>query len=799
MTMPASPSRQGETRDPLLQGCGVFLLILLVLRCVTPLDPFPYWSADPLVQAAPVLGFTPASSLLVDVLTILTVCIAFARMGKSLGRLACYSLLAVMVPGCVIAWHASTGRPDATDSAVQGWNWIASLTIACGLATLATRDARLRALTIATLAGLVGVLAVRGAMQVFVEHPQSLASFRSTRDQFFAAQGWTPDSPMAKAFVRRLEQPEATGWFGYANVFATLAASGATVLAGLLLHAVRSNAPRSQLVVLAFATGAGALGVVLAGSKGGYAALALGLVLLTAAPWLSMRAWRTRWLGPALIVGVLFAVALRGLVGSRLSELSLLFRWFYMKAAVGIFGEHPLLGVGPSGGAFKDAYLLAKDTRSPEEISSPHNLPLEWLATLGIAGVGLVVLWIFSLLRAGQALRPLHDVPEASMPPDFHRNDARHTATLLTLIFVVPTMIAGLLEREGAVAETAIVRLGGCFFAIFIGRTALECFSQQELSTWVRRALAAGAMCAAVHCCIELTGVVAGANAWCMTLLGVAAVSGVQHKDPVVSRPLRFATLAICMVVLWCVSVHTLRTIRWEHQLKLAYYACTPAREQSQRFANLQPGQQMPRSGDGQIDTPERLARDLSDALSRPVAPTGQSMHEAMRLLTLAAAKLARTPLERARQLDPGHLGVLRAFTRNVMIQLGGSQNETGKPIAVLIRDAAFNVQPQLDGKSQYWVLRASTCDAMHTMIGDPASVELLEQARSALERAWELSPYEWQITQRLSDLSLRLGDAPAAQLWAQRSLQQDGLLTLDPIKRMAPAQRALLESRAKP
>ncbi|HQR39835.1 MAG TPA: hypothetical protein PLF26_15715, partial [Blastocatellia bacterium] len=69
------------------------------------------------------------------------------------------------------------------------------------------------------------VLAFRGIEQVFIEHPGTVENFKRNRDAILAAQGWPPDSAMARGYERRLMQAEATGWFGLSNVYASFAAA----------------------------------------------------------------------------------------------------------------------------------------------------------------------------------------------------------------------------------------------------------------------------------------------------------------------------------------------------------------------------------------------------------------------------------------------------------------------------------------------------------------------------------------------------------------------------------------------
>src|SRR5690606_35332276 len=142
------------------------------------------------------------------------------------------------------------------------------------------------------------------------------------------------------------------------------------------------------------AAGLGALGLTY--SKGGLEALGLGVVVVGAQVWMHRRGSRRQaraagWLMPGAVAAPIVAVVVRGLIGERLGERSLLFRWFYWQGASRIATDHPVAGVGPAG--FQEAYLSARPPLSVEEVTSPHGLPFDWWATLGLFGLAWVGLF----------------------------------------------------------------------------------------------------------------------------------------------------------------------------------------------------------------------------------------------------------------------------------------------------------------------------------------------------------------------------------------------------------------------
>lgn len=769
--------------DRLLLVTAAAIAMGLVLRCISPMDPFPYWSADPMLQAAPVLGLTPARALVADVLTILATLVVAARTARTtpLPMHAAFAIIAVVAGAA--CWHARAESPDGVDNAVQGWGWVSSLCGAWALALCAMHHAAARAIVVATLSAIVITLVVKGGVQVLVEHPQSMASFRETREAFFAAQGWSPDSPMARAFVRRMEQPEASGWFGYANVFATLAAGGAVLLGALAWHAHTQRAGRGTLLALSIGALACAAGVALAGSKGGYAALVLGAVLCAAAPWIFRRPNAALVAGPAIILATQAAVIARGLLGERVHELSVLFRWFYMQAAVRIAGEQPLVGVGPSGSAFKDAYLLAKNPKNPEEIASPHNLPLDWIAGLGVAGMMLTLLWLASVATASSTS------VRAGAPESSRRFDLRHASSLFMLICVIATMVAVLLEREGLIAETALVRLVGCAGAVVVGRCILQRLERDGQAPWVWRGLTAATLCTAAQCCIELTGVTIGAGAWCLTLLGVTATLGRQPALRVRPSAWRVVTPALAMVLLIVACWSTAGVWRWETRLRDAYAATAEVREFRERLTKPAVG-----------DSLDAFANDLSLATGTRVAASPTDVQRAMVAFAASSASTAATHLEAATQAVPGHFGVLRALVRLRLAEAAAQRELRGEADAAnLTSNASATLErheSRFARKSQYWVLRGSVLEASIPPNAASSPHASRQAAIDAFEQAYTLSPHEWQITLRLSDLTAAEGDPTQSATWAERALSQSAAQALDPLKQLPSSDQARLEAR---
>jgi hypothetical protein len=822
---PPSSAASNAADARVLAGVCI-VLMLVVLRCFSPFDPFPWWSGDPLESPGPVMGITPAASLWIDAATLVGCAIAVLGMTRAeLRRWAVCAGVSV-VAAWVVGVHARRGA--GLDNLVLGSTWVTAFLGASTFFACAGR-AMVRRVVIATLLGAMGMLTVRAVTEVWIEHPRTVETFRLTREQFFRSQGWTPDSPMAKAFERRLFQSEASGYFGMANVLATLGAASAVICGGLLAQALRSTLARPTWVMLGLMLGTvgSVVCVVLAGAKGGYASLVGGCVLMAMGWWVARRAGPravhggglqqfARFLGPLCILAALCAVIVRGQLGDRLGELSILFRWHYMQAATRIIAEQPLLGTGPMG--FKDAYLLAKNPLSPEEVNSPHCLVLDLPATLGIAGAALALLWCWWASLAGTGVLRQHEHQNEHAAEPEPLSPARE-GRLLALVLVLPTALAVALERDGMVPEVAIGRLLGCGAAVWVAAAVARWLRDgpaaraQVLPIFVPLAagpLAAGCCALAAHCQIELTGITPGASAWCAALLAVGAGgSAARTRDrgePVALRAgLTLRMLAVAMVVLCGAALvaPAAGTMRWQQQLKEAYAMTAQAGEFSARRNALAQRAVLP-GFEG--DSAGQLAKDLGAALGTSVATTPDGIDKALALQRLGAVEgaLAILAPERGTALPtrfphhiPPHFPTLRATSRLCLnaaqlYQVLGNTKMVSERIdqgrgALARGESTYR-------SASYWAWRGTFEQSVAQIDARQRDVAL-RAALTHWAQAAELGPSELLPARKSAEVSLQLGDATSAKVWAKEALRRHELLALDTLEQLTPAQVAEYKS----
>lgn len=287
-----------------------------------------------------------------------------------------------------------------------------------------------RALVAVMIALAVG-LSVYGYYQYFVSMPQTRAEYEEAdeakKQQFLERQGLADvreGSPVREQFENRLRSVEPFSSFSLTNSLAGALAPWLIVVLGIGLAVMRDA--RKQWQTLA---AAGCCAVLLAGclvltkSRTAYLATAGGGVLLGlyAAP----HGLRLNWKVPALVVAVVFALALGavfvgGVDRQVMSEApkSVLYRWEYWQATGKMIADHPWLGCGP--GNFKSCYTQYKLPQASESVADPHNFLLEVWATAGtpavLALIGVLACFAIQVWRGGrESVAPISANPK---PPD---------------------------------------------------------------------------------------------------------------------------------------------------------------------------------------------------------------------------------------------------------------------------------------------------------------------------------------------------------------------------------------------
>lgn len=423
--------------------CATALLITLAgLRVVVSFSPQLWWATDPRHDDVPVTGFGPASAAVTDWLCVVTLALAVLDCLLR-GRRVLWLFIALwFVGGAFAAYHA---RIDAESMRIGG-HWIGAIALGLAAAHLGSNLWQRRVI-IAALVALIIPLGAQAIEQVTLGHHQTVKDYEEHREERLRQRGWEPDSVEAKQFEVRLYQNEASGRFGLANVFGSVAMALMLLAAGVAIAARRAPGRACLFAILTL----GAISLFLSFSKGAIIAM-LCAAIAVAVAWVMARRWKLgAWWWSTVAVVIVAAgvggVVVRGLIGpppSPEGELSLLFRWYYWQGAASMLTEHPFAGVGP--GRFQEFYLVHKNPLNPEEVTDPHNVFVAFLSTLGVGGLAWTVLIVTMVWRLGWlGLNPRS--PNASVDsasPGFAVPQSRLSKSRLVLALTTGLLIFGI-------------------------------------------------------------------------------------------------------------------------------------------------------------------------------------------------------------------------------------------------------------------------------------------------------------------------------------------------------------------
>lgn len=726
---------------------------LVLLRAIVEHDPFPWWQSDPFVFSPPIIGLTPRWALLLNMGVML--CGAVTLLGLVLKRDKPDPIgLVLLLMGLgVIAYHAATNMETVLDASN-----LAAIVCVLYVASCAHKLEHAPKMILGLGMGLVLLLVMMGAYEVFVTHPQTLADYERHRDAFIAARGWSPGSFEVLTYERRLKNPEPIAWFGLTNVFASFCAAGLVGLA-TLAWLTRKNTRILSIVSIVAALLAG-IGLMLTGAKGGIGAAVLGglfVVLALARPKLKISGWAI-----VLTCGlVLLGVVARGMIGERLGELSLLFRWQYIVGSVGMWLAHPLAGVGP--GMFQDQYALFKPDLSPEDVASAHSFGFDLLATLGVGGLVLTALFV----RTIWAIRPEREAEMGETMP-------RRALIQITLLSIA---VAALISLRMNMAT-----MGGSMIAAFLlgcgawGAIAVLIVGGQIPGRVVRWSLLGAAGVLAIHAMIEVTAswFVSG-MLWAL-LVGAAAGSrpeGREQRGAITGWVGAGAIVVLVGVFAWRWGAIN----AWERDLDLA---AEPAVAIAQLRLNLD---ELEFSTRPKVVL-EEVAYQLSQINGQEVDSTLDEVVPALNRAELLGRELAIDYLTGAIAARPTHQATRIAASQqmiwvaSVMSTLG--QEEQAGSRWQQAQDLFEGVD--LNAGGHLWLASVLQGRAMR-FPDDPRRGSWLEMSDEHLHRAMELAPHNPQTAIKLMDMSVERGLDDEARVWAKRAIELHEQSRLDPLR----------------
>jgi len=464
------------------------LLVCLAGRCF--LQELPY--AQPAMRLAAVMEAPRQADLpppdrnemarVIFAAVILAAAALWLLAGAASGEVTVRGGHLVIIAAAFAAWSlaAALGASDKR-AALTGWLEQVSLIAAGLLAVQVFADRRRFCLLLVVLTGLAGALALKAAWQVAVEVPDRIGDFEAYRGERLGQLGWAEGTPQAQLIESRLKDTAPTGFFGLANVFASLlivlsagaaglaiekfAAARARGRAGRAARSGEIDLSKLAAIVSALIAVAAVAAMVLARSRGAIAATALAAATGCAVFGLRgrlIRHWR-RCIAAGAAVFLLGAgaVVAFGLARDRLPTKTMTFRWHYWTASARIVRESPVLGVGP--GNFPSAYLRHRRPAAEEEIKMPHDLLVHAACQYGLPGGALYVGVVVCFLIAAARPRPR----DAALPTPNQAGRPCRPAPAILLVLPLAVLVFRLVFE--AMGDPAVIFFEAVLPAVAIG------------------------------------------------------------------------------------------------------------------------------------------------------------------------------------------------------------------------------------------------------------------------------------------------------------------------------------------
>lgn len=750
----------------------IVVALLSIARAMIEHDPFPWWTSDPFVFSPPIVGLTPRWALLLHI-GILLASIVFL-IGQQLRgiRLAMWDGVLLTVAFIVLGFHLLTDIERVL--AGSGIGGVACVLLVASRAH--TLPGAVRVLGSVTL-GFALMLAAVGVHEVFVSHPQTMLMFERGKGSFLAARGWSDGSFEAMAYERRLRNPEPIAWFGLTNVFASfMAASAAAVLT---LALILWNDRRVLATLLILGTLVLTAMLVLSGSKGGYAVLAIGVGLgMTAVVQPRLRLDGRVVL--ALCGLVILGLVARGVAGESLGERSLLFRWQYLVGGLRVWLEDPLLGSGP--GMFQQRYALLKPALSPEDVASPHSIMLYWLATLGVGGFALIAVLLRAVVRLNP--RPIggkHD-PHADSVPAEQSLEKEIKASLM--LVVLPTLLALHMQRGVlSMQEMLPVLIGGVLW----GGLSVAIIRWGSSDRALRPALFVAAGVLMVHAMLEVTGsLIVSAPLWALMIgLGCGGRSVPGHGKHAGGYLAMLAVLGMGGVLIsrWP-AINA-----WERAL---HGAADEARAIAQVHTALN-GLEFSTDPEGDA---RAIAALLGGIAGRPVEATLDSIISTLTEVEADARARSTDRLRVALDKRPSHTPTRIALSQQLLWLASVARGEGRLERSIERWDRATTLFEgiETDASGHRWA--GNIWSGRVSAVPESGSHRAwLERAQWHWERALGLAPHDPRTALRLMDVALDLGDEAVAREWALRAIRLHEQARLDPLRGLSESQLALARS----
>ena len=766
---------RGMTLGERLAWVGLLLVTMLcITRAMAEHDPFPWWQSDPFRFAPPITGLTPRWALL------LNAGIVFFAIVHQLGqwlrgvRLPLVSAVLAFIGLGVLTYHSMVDLERVIDASTI-MAVVAALITASQAHTLPGAKRLLGCVTL----GFALLLTVVGAYEVFVTHAETLRAYEQSRESFLAARGWTPGSFEAMSYERRLNNPEPIAWFGLTNVFASfMAATGAGLLT---LTATTWRSRRNLSTIIALAGVVCLFGLLLTGSKGGFGALLIGLLLGGA---LVFR--KPKWLNGRIVVGlcliVLIGLALRGVIGEQLGERSLLFRWQYIVGSARIWMHGPLVGCGP--GVFQDQYALLKPALSPEDVASPHNVVFAWIATLGLGGLAITGLLVRLVLKSAPEAEG--DETQIDTDRDLHTRFA-------LLLIALPTLMA--LNLQSSVL-TGIELLPVLLGAVLWGMLSVVLLRSSIRTQDLCRGCFVMAAVLMIHAIIEVTGsLIVSAPLWALCV-GMCVVAQREEEPETTPKQGRAGSVLLIVSLAGVVVLMLSRwggINAWERELHSA------ARD-AVRISDIHAQLDMLEFSTDPAYELNQAAQMMSELAGARIEPTYDSVLPALNQIELNARLRSIEGLKAALDARPSHTPTRVALSQQMLWVASVMQavGDDAKARSQWDQATGLFEGVELDAGGHRWAGNIWE-GRVSSFPQAPEQLDWLRTARAHMESAMELAPHDPHGAIQLMEIAIDLEEPDEARKWAREALHLHSESRLDPLRGLSDAEFARATSIANP
>jgi len=747
----------------------VSMCVLVFIRTMVEYDAFPNWSADPFLFSLPITGITPKLALMLNLSVVGSCCLSLVGMIFRKDELPLITSVMMIVGISVLGVHSYLRMNTFLD----GSNLLAIMSVLF-VTSFAHKFDSVHKVLITLVVSFGVLLTIHGGYEMLVEHPLTVQNYEMNRDSFLASRGWASDSFQTRSYERRLYQPEPIAWFGLTNVFASFVGAGA---AGLFALGWRLKSSSRLWSVIILAGLISFSGLLLTQAKGGVGAFVLGMSLFVLSQWFK----KIKIDGRATIaisIALLGIVMLRGLIGERVGELSLLFRWQYIVGSLRMFFEHPFIGVGP--GAFQEHYAIVKPALSPEDVASAHSIPFDLIAQLGVGGLACIWVFMNTVWRARPQLSSCDKPTTCLFLPS--RIQTQITLGIIALSSVISIRFAaGVIDANSLVMQVfATLAWAGIVYLILNLLSTVTDISRSA----VHFSIFAAASVIVIHSMIEVTGTWYVSGMLWALIVGLSATQTKTKDESNKSNNLDKALpILVCLAlgfigILFALRVPTVSA--WERELGFASDAAS-------KVANVRGMLDELEFSDQPNILLDEISTELAYLLDDSVEPTIDAVISALYSTELNARKIASEHLINATTHYPTHSPTYIAASEQLLwlaarAAADGNAEEAENIWVQIIDLLETGARKSGISSADRW-LGSVLIGRADTFIDDPRRESWLIAAQSAYEQAFERAPHSVQLAVRLMDLADELSETEQSRSWALIAQKLHNESRLDPLR----------------